>query len=215
MGHQVAMAQQSVAKILEMLEASSADNQLVLASNANARPRDRLYCETTEHAVYLLLRLLIGVSLAYTTFVPLSMDSNVFSFGIQALMLYAHVTIEILGGVFLILEGFHGSRVPFYEGRIHWLNRIGIAVGMFIFYMKIGTLREYSGDDDLNRAIACLLTGNLITTLLIFVGMMLEHGYKAFSLEASAMWTTINGDRGLSEVLGLEYLGILASEDNI
>lgn len=47
------------------------------------------------------------------------------------------------------------------------------------------------------------------------MGMMLEDGYKALSLEASAMWTTINDDRSLSEVLGLEYLGILASEDRV
>lgn len=112
------------------------------------------------------------------------------SFSIQVITVYANFMIELIWVGFLIIED-SGSRVPSYEGRIHWLNIIGMALGVLIFCIMIGTLRALAGEDSLNHVIACLLPGNLIITLFTFVGMTLEHVYKALPLEASAMWTTI------------------------
>ena len=82
-------------------------------------------------------------------------------------MVYAHATVEIVWGPFLSFGGFGGSRVTFYDGRIHWPSKTRIELGVLILYIKIGTLRSLSGNDGINHGIACLLPG---ITLLIFVG---------------------------------------------
>lgn len=57
-------------------------------------------------------------------------------------MVYEHATVEIDWGALLFFGGFGGSRVPFYDGRMHWLSNVSIAFGVLIPYIKIGTLRS-------------------------------------------------------------------------